>query len=136
MPKSKYSIDERFSMIMDCYQSGNTIIEWCKSNDIAPGTFYSWIRQVKNYGYDAPELNEFKKQRTFADSNHEIVKVGSVNSITNRFYPETLISTLAENSNSKDCAVSIDIGVANIRISSDIDETLLTKIFRTLRAAL
>ena len=45
---SHYSLDQRFSLVLDCYKSGLSIPSWCKEKGIAPGTFYGWIKQVSN----------------------------------------------------------------------------------------
>ena len=51
---SHYSLEQRFSLVLDCYKSGLSIPSWCKEKGIAPGTFYGWIKQVANKGYDVP----------------------------------------------------------------------------------
>ena len=51
---SHYSLKQRFSLVLDCYKSGLSIPSWCKEKGIAPGTFYGWIKQVSNKGYDVP----------------------------------------------------------------------------------
>ena len=51
---SHYSLEQRFSLVLDCYKSGLSIPSWCKEKGIAPGTFYGWIKQVSNKGYDVP----------------------------------------------------------------------------------
>lgn len=38
--------------IHSCYKSGLSIPSWCKEKGITPGTFYGWIKQVSNKGYD------------------------------------------------------------------------------------
>ena len=39
---SHYSLEQRFSLVLDCYKSGLSIPSWCKEKGIAPGTFYGW----------------------------------------------------------------------------------------------
>lgn len=77
MSYSPYSIEERFSMITDCLQSGLTISMWCREHDIPTGTFYSWISQVKKSGYqvDIPKRN---KSVIPSNSRQEVVKVDLV----------------------------------------------------------
>ena len=64
---SPYSLEQRFEFIKDCYKSGLSIPAWCHDNNIAPGTFYGWIKQVTSHGYEIPDsLNyhpDVKRQR-------------------------------------------------------------------------
>jgi len=51
MRAKRTSIDEQFRLIMECRESGLSDYQWCKLNNINPGTFYYWI-------------SRFRKQRT------------------------------------------------------------------------
>ena len=44
MGVSPYSLERRFEFIKNCYKSGLSIPAWCHDNNIAPGTFYGWIK--------------------------------------------------------------------------------------------
>ena len=89
---SHYSLEQRFSLVLDCYKSGLSIPSWCKEKGIAPGTFYGWIKQVANKGYDVPAFT-----RHGTAHKQEIVKVSVVD------------------------------------IPSTIDQTFLSKIFKSLK---
>ena len=89
---SHYSLEQRFSLVLDCYKSGLSIASWCKEKGIAPGTFYGWIKQVANKGYDVPAFT-----RHGTAYKQEIVKVSVVD------------------------------------IPSTIDQTFLSKIFKSLK---
>ena len=62
--------------MLDCYKSGLSIPSWCKEKGIAPGTFYGWIKQVANKGYDVPDFT-----RHGTAYKQEIVKVSVVDSL-------------------------------------------------------
>lgn len=51
---SRYSIEQKFSLVLECYKSGLSIPSWCREKGIAPGTFYGWIKQVTDKGFDVP----------------------------------------------------------------------------------
>ena len=34
--------DEQIKLIMECRQSGLSDYQWCRQQDINPGTFYNW----------------------------------------------------------------------------------------------
>ena len=42
--------DEQFRLIMECRASGLTDHEWCLQNDITPGTFYNWVKRLRQKG--------------------------------------------------------------------------------------
>ena len=50
------SADEQFRLIMECRASGLTDHEWCLQNDIKPGTFYNWVKRLRQKGcIDIPD---------------------------------------------------------------------------------
>lgn len=55
MRKPKVSPEEQYRLIMECRQSGLSDQQWCRNNDINPGTFYNWVSRLrKNSDYDIP----------------------------------------------------------------------------------
>ena len=73
---SHYLLEQRFSLVLDCYKSGLSIPSWCKEKSISPSTFYGWIKQVTNKGYDVPAFS-----RHGTAHKQEIVKVSVVDSL-------------------------------------------------------
>ena len=51
MRATRIPADEQFRLIMECRASGLTDHEWCLQNDIKPGTFYNWVRRLRQKGY-------------------------------------------------------------------------------------
>lgn len=73
---SNYSPEQRLKMIMECRQSGLTDCQWCKQNGIPAGTFYGWVKRLKEKGVTLPVATG----RSTAPINNEIVKVDIINS--------------------------------------------------------
>lgn len=42
--------DEQYRLIMECRASGMTDYQWCMANNIKPGTFYNWVRCLRQSG--------------------------------------------------------------------------------------
>ena len=42
--------DEQYRLIMECRASGMTDYQWCMAHNIKPGTFYNWIRRLRQNG--------------------------------------------------------------------------------------
>lgn len=51
MRATRIPADEQFRLIMECRASGLTDHEWCLQNDIKPGTFYNWVKRLRQKGY-------------------------------------------------------------------------------------
>jgi len=42
--------DEQYRLIMECRSSGMTDCQWCMEHDIKPGTFYNWVKRLRQNG--------------------------------------------------------------------------------------
>ena len=71
MRATRIPADEQFRLIMKCRASGLTDHEWCLQNDIKPGTFYNWVKRLRQKGCtEIPDaLNRHSPHR------QEIVKI-------------------------------------------------------------
>ena len=120
---SHYSLEKRFSLVLDCYKSGLSIPSWCKEKGIAPGTFYGWIKQVSNKGYDVPAFT-----RHGTAYKQEIVKVSVVDSLD--VVPCADVFPAIENKEVLATAsvITAHIGGTTVDIPSTIDQTFLSKI--------
>ena len=69
MRSKRIPAEEQYRLIMECRQSGLTDHQWCVEHDIKPGTFYNWVKRLRQKGcvdlpvstgrtYRAPESRE------------------------------------------------------------------------------
>lgn len=69
MRNKRIPAEEQYRLIMECRQSGLTDHQWCVEHDINPGTFYNWVKRLRQKGcvdlptstgrsYRAPESQE------------------------------------------------------------------------------
>ena len=69
MRSKRIPTEEQYRLIMECRQSGLTDHQWCVEHDIKPGTFYNWVKRLRQKGcvdlpastgrsYRAPESQE------------------------------------------------------------------------------
>ena len=42
--------DEQYRLIMECRASGMTDYQWCMAHNIKPGTFYNWVKRLRQSG--------------------------------------------------------------------------------------
>ena len=41
------NVDEHYRLIMECRSTGLTDYQWCLENNIKPGTFYNWVKRLR-----------------------------------------------------------------------------------------
>ena len=42
--------EEQYRLIMECRASGMTDYQWCLEHNIKPGTFYNWVKRLRQSG--------------------------------------------------------------------------------------
>ncbi|MCM1345438.1 MAG: transposase [Lachnospiraceae bacterium] len=42
--------EEQYRLIMECRASGMTDYQWCVEHNIKPGTFYNWVKRLRQSG--------------------------------------------------------------------------------------
>ena len=47
MRSKRTPAEEQYRLIMECRQSGLTDHQWCVEHDIKPGTFYNWVKRLR-----------------------------------------------------------------------------------------
>jgi len=51
MRSPKVPSEEQYCLVMECRTSGMSDYQWCEKNNIKPGTFYNWIRRLRQNGH-------------------------------------------------------------------------------------
>lgn len=51
MPAKPVKAKEQYRLVMECRSSGLTDHQWCREKGICPGTFYGWVRRLRQKGY-------------------------------------------------------------------------------------
>ena len=60
MRSKRIPAEEQYRLIMECRQSGLTDHQWCVEHDIKPGTFYNWVKRLRQKGcVDLPASTSF-----------------------------------------------------------------------------
>ena len=50
MRSKRIPAEKQYRLIMECRQSGLTDHQWCVEHDIKPGTFYNWVKRLRQKG--------------------------------------------------------------------------------------
>ena len=51
MRTSRVSAEDQYRLIIKCRRSGLSDQQWCMNHDIKPGTFYNWVKRLRQRGY-------------------------------------------------------------------------------------
>lgn len=108
--------EEQYRLIMECRKSGLSDYQWCLNNDINPGTFYNWVKRLRNKGCEDIPV---KKQVTTCGPHHqEVVKIEmDSRSVTDFTGTAPANSTVME----------LAVGNVKLRIPNGTDSLLLTQ---------
>lgn len=130
MRATRIPADEQFRLIMECRASGLTDHEWCLQNDIKPGTFYNWVKRLRQKGgTDIPDT-----MRNPVPHKQEIVKIELAPPDRN----ETVLSTIqGQNDHSLHNGVmELSIAGTVLQIPNGTDPVLLKQTLQILKELL
>ena len=131
MKSPRRSADEQYALIMECRSSGLSDQQWCIQHDINPGTFYNWVKRLRDKScYDIPHAT--RRAGLTAPVKQEVVKVDIVPDQDP--IPQTPVMPQNEKyeTSLQPAPIEIRINEAVLRISNDIDPRLLAQILRNL----
>ena len=127
MRATRIPADEQFRLIMECRASGLTDHEWCLQNDIKPGTFYNWVKRLRQKGCtEIPDtLSSHSPHR------QEIVKIEFPTPGTNG----TMISSVQDEINQpvQNGVMELSIAGTALRIPNGTDPVLLRQTLHILK---
>lgn len=77
MRNPRKSIEEQYALVIECRSSGLSDQQWCMQHDIKPGTFYNWVKRLRQKAcYDIPAATG--RDALTASVRQEAVKVDIV----------------------------------------------------------
>lgn len=132
------SAEEQFQLITECRSSGLSDYQWCTEHGINPGTFYNWVKRLRQKAcYDVPQATcrgSFK-----ASASQEVVPVEIISAPQKEIQSSVISSTDKPNAGCTDGAVySIRISYHDVKIdlSNDVNPDLLSRILISLGTSL
>ena len=122
MRTSRVSAEDQYRLIMECRRSGLSEQQWCMNHDIKPGTFYNWVKRLRQKGcQDIPAAIG----RTVRNSiSQEVVKIER---------NQSAVSQLADIPlGPVPCSMELTIGNVKLTISNGTDPMLLAQTIKVL----
>ena len=130
MPKSKFSSEEQFQLILECRQSGLSDARWCMEHGIRPTTFYNWVSRLRKKGVTLPE--PVHAQEYLPDKPQEVVKLEVV---SEHLYEEPVSKreTSPFISDVFSSVMKLEIGNSILSISNATEPALLAQVIHLLQ---
>lgn len=136
MRSPRRSADEQYALVMECRSSGLSDQQWCMQHDINPGTFYNWVKRLRDKAcYEIPSATG--KSQLTASVKQDVVRVDIIPEPEAASSPE-IVHTPIINKEAEASSVPIEIRIneAVVRITNDVDPRLLAQILRNLGGCL
>lgn len=136
MSRTRLTSQEQFQRVMECRQSGLSDHQWCLQNDIKPSTFYSWIQRLRKKGYS--DIPGPARQNGYEPApEQEVVRIdfNTPNSGTSGYaatihYPS---DEIVPQTNTIVPTLELNVSGINLRVTNEVDPTLLMQTLRMLR---
>lgn len=132
MRSLKVSADEQYRLVMECRASGLSDYQWCLEHGIKPGTFYNWVKRLRQKGCsDIPaaagrgSYKEMPKQEVVRIDFQPIAATTGEPELPD-FHSELPPVIWSP-------SIELTLGQANIRITNDADPELLAQTIRILK---
>lgn len=124
MKAIRRSREEQYQLVLACRQSGLSDYNWCRENGINPGTFYNWVKRLRDYGgYDIPD--PAGRDTYTALPKQDVVKIELVEESPARIYQEQETSAHYPATASFQHSLELHVGSIKVMVSNDIDPDVL-----------
>jgi transposase-like protein len=133
MSLSRIPVDEQYRLITECRQSGLSDYQWCLEHDIKPGTFYNWVRRIRQKGiFDIPASP--KKAAYKSTSKQEVVRL-ELNRDTDAIslYESEQVTTDGSLMVQFPATLELEIQGNHVRATNEVDPSLLAQTIQILK---
>ena len=124
------SADEQYHLIMECRSSGLTDYQWCLEHNIKPGTFYNWVKRLRQKG--GPDIPSAVKGRN--PIKQDIVKINFQEPSAPRLEAEAISESIPYSASvlSEIPVIELFISGVTVRIPQGTDAAFLKQVLQTL----
>ncbi|NLZ69652.1 MAG: transposase [Spirochaetales bacterium] len=118
----RVSMEDQYRLIMECRRSGLSDQQWCMNHDIKPGTFYNWVKRLRQRG--CQDIPAATGRATGKSIQQEVVRIER-NQATAMQLAEPSLGTLC-------ASMELSIGNLKLKIPNGTDPMLLSQTIRVL----
>ena len=122
--------DEQYRLIMECRSSGLTDYQWCLEHNIKPGTFYNWIKRLRQKGcFNIPSADHGRDP-----IKQEIVKINFQEPSAPRLEAEAISGSIPypASVSSEIPVIELFMSGVTVRIPQGTDAGFLEQVLKTL----
>ena len=133
MRSKRIPAEEQYRLIMECRQSGLTDHQWCVEHDIKPGTFYNWVKRLRQKG--CMDLPASTGRSHSAPESQEVVRVDFHDTDTPSYeQPLNMIPASTKRNNiSVAEPMRLSVGSFLLTIPNGTDPKLLAQTLRIMK---
>lgn len=133
MRSKRIPAEEQYRLIMECRQSGLTDHQWCVEHDIKPGTFYNWVKRLRQKS--CMDLPASTGRSHSAPESQEVVRVDFHDTDTPSYeQPLNMIPASTERNNiSVAEPMRLSVGSFLLTIPNGTDPQLLAQTLRIMK---
>lgn len=123
MRTARVCAEDQYRLIMECRKSGLSDQQWCMNNDIKPGTFYNWVKRLRQRGcQDIPAASG--RTTTGKSFYQEVVRIERNHTPA----PQLAASSLEQVPTS----MELSIGNLKLKIPNGTDPMLLAQTLKVI----
>lgn len=133
MRNKKVPAEEQYRLILECRQSGLTDHQWCVEHDIKPGTFYNWVKRLRQKGCRDLPASTGRSYRV--PESQEVVRVDfhDTDMFSCQQPGHTVPASTEPNILSTTESMSLSIGSFLLTIPNGTDPQLLAQTLRMIK---
>ena len=123
--------EEQYRLITECRASGMTDYQWCVEHNIKPGTFYNWVKRLRQSGnvdIPAPARNKAPARQDIVEIHlrQPSVAMPASGMLSDAFTGKSPVS-------SQPPMLELSMAGATLRIPQGIDPALLEQVLFILK---
>ena len=133
MRSKRIPAEEQYRLIMECRQSGLTDHQWCVEHNIKPGTFYNWVKRLRQKS--CMDLPASTGRSHNAPESQEVVRVDFHDTDTLSYeQPLNMIPASTKRNNiSVAKPIRLSVGSFLLTIPNGTDPQLLAQTLRIMK---
>lgn len=122
--------EKQYQLVLECRQSGLSDYSWCLEHNIKPGTFYNWVKRLRQTGtYDIPQPAD--RTTYTAAPRQDVVRVELSREPVKT--EGTGYPIYQESPAVFPHSMELHIGSASVLVANDVDPVLLAQTIQMLQ---
>lgn len=122
MRTSRVRAEDQYRLIMECRRSGLSDQQWCMNHDIKPGTFYNWVKRLRQRG--CQDIPAATGRTTSKSIQQEVVRIEKAQ------IPETQLAV--PSIEQLPTSMELSIGNLKLKIPNGTEPMLLAQTIKIL----